>query len=179
MANETSLISILKDAKQHCFEMQRIAETKNAALIAFNGAMIIAASRLYLNNDSLFVGFKIYLGWTILLCLLSIFTSLLSILPRMIHVEMNMSNKQSENLTFFGSIANYNSDKYLTEVKNKYNLTSENPSYELDLSKQAVVNAQIALRKFRFFTTAVVFCITGFLTPIATLLYFSIFSNNK
>lgn len=36
---------ILKDVYQHCLEMQRVAETKNAGLIAFNGAISLASTK--------------------------------------------------------------------------------------------------------------------------------------
>jgi hypothetical protein len=50
---------ILKEVFQHCIDMQKMAETKNAGLIAFNGAITLAVIKL-LSEGSLNCYFHYY-----------------------------------------------------------------------------------------------------------------------
>ena len=63
---------ILKDVYQHCQDMQKMTETKNAGLIALNGAITLASIKL-LSDGIQNCYFQYYLFFVLACSLISIF----------------------------------------------------------------------------------------------------------
>ena len=169
---------ILKEVYQHCLDMQKMAETKNAGLIAFNGAIALATMK-FLTDGNLNCYFQYYLFFVLACSLISIFLNLSAISAQLKHKEQEISNHKSHNLLFFGTAANYSADEYLKQIKSEYGLTENITKYHQDQAKQVVINAQIALRKFKFFNSAFKWTIAGIATPLSVLVYLLFFDNNK
>ena len=171
---------ILKEGYQHCQDMQKIAETKNAGLIAFNSAFMLATIKLLVDGQ-LHSFFHIYCYFVLVCLIISIFLNFSAINAQLKHKEQEISNNKVQNLLFFGTIANFTPEEYLKQLNSEYKLEeSETKSkYNLDLSRQVVINAQIALRKFKLFNIALKWTIAGLATPISILIFLSFFNNNK
>jgi hypothetical protein len=169
---------ILKDVYQHCQEMQKMAETKNAGLIAFNGAITLATIKM-LTDGIHNCYFQYYLFYVLTCSLISIFLSLAALSARLKHKEQEILNHKSQNLLFFGTAANYTPEDFLKELKTEYNLADEITKYNIDQARQVVINAQIALRKFKLFNSAFKWTIAGITTPISVIIYLLFFDNNK
>lgn len=169
---------ILKEVYQHCLDMQKIGETKNAGLIAFNGAISLTTIK-FLTDGVQNCYFKYYLIFVIACTLISIFLNLSALSAQLKHKEQEICNYKSKNLLFFGTVANYTPENYLNQLKIEYNLTEELTKYNIDLSTQIVINAQIALRKLKLFNSAFKWTIAGILTPLSVIIYLKFFENNK
>lgn len=169
---------ILKEVYQHCQDMQKIAETKNAGLIAFNGAVCLASLKLAIDG-----GFNnlisYYLMFVVVCSLISIFLNLSAISSQLKHKELELTNYKSNNLLFFGTVANYSAVDYLKKIKQDYNLSEEITQYHLDLANQIVINSQITVRKFKLFNSAFKWTIAGIATPLSVLIYLIFFNSNK
>jgi hypothetical protein len=169
---------ILKEIYQHCQDMQKIAETKNAGLIAFNGAITLATIKLLIDGIQNCY-FQYYLFFVLFCSLISIFLNLSAISAQLKHKEQEIVNHKSQNLLFFGTAANYTPDQYIKQLRVEYNLTEEITKYNIDLASQVVINAQIALRKFKLFNLAFKWTIAGIATPLSVVVYLIFFDNNK
>ena len=175
---ELKLQDVLKEVYQHCIDMQKIAETKNAGLIAFNGAIVLSAIKLFFDQDIPIV-LHYYLYFILLCSLVSIFLNLLAINAQLKHKELEIQNHSSQNLLFFGAIANNTPDSYLEQIKTNYNIEEKTNRYHNDLAKQVVINAQIALRKFKLFNLACKWTIAGVTALIGLLILKLFYNNNK
>jgi hypothetical protein len=168
----------LKEIFQHSFDMMKLAETKNAGLIAFNGAVIVGMIKLLKDfNDSCILTY--YLVFVILTCCISVFLCLASLVAQLKHKESEVKLTKNDNLLFFGTIAHLTPDELLDKLKSKYNLKSENENYEKDLAKQAVIMSQIAVRKYEFFNSAIAWTFAGIATPLSVLFFKIFYDPNK
>ena len=70
--------------------------------------------------------------------------------------ESKKPNPPGDNLLFFGDIAKYDRDSYLAALQDEYGTKSRSDRTAGDLCSQAIQNANIALRKYRCFTRAMV-----------------------
>jgi hypothetical protein len=169
---------ILKEVYQHCLDMQKIAETKNAGLIAFNGAIILTVMKLLIDGN-LNCYFHYYLFYALTCSLVSTFLNLSAISAQLKHKELDISNYKSQNLLFFGTIANYSPEDYLKQIKVEYKIDEIISKYHLDMARQVIINAQISLRKFKLFNSAFKWTIAGIATPLSVIVYLIFFDNNK
>lgn len=153
-----SLIDFLENVYQKVNYWLSFAEAKNAALIAFNIAMLSFA-----------LNFSEYSMLLVVICsiLLIISTTfcLLSFCPNLKHnVESDSANTTSDtktdnaNLIFWNDIAIFNSTtKYLNAIKSQYHLSSEGEKDDIlinDLANEILVNSQIAMKKYKWFRRA-------------------------
>ena len=77
---------------------------------------------------------------------------------------------------YYKYVATLNESTFLDNLRNDYNLTSQNQQFENDLANQIVVLAKNADRKFTFFNIAIGFTIASLISPIGLLL-FHIYNN--
>ena len=170
---------ILKEVLFHCIDMQRLAETKNAGLLAFNGAIILSVSR-YMLDTNLSVFLRAYFGFITFCCVISIFLNIAAISARIKNKKLEPTLHKSENLLFFAEIANFLPEIYLDRINTEYFENREKITpYYLDLAKQIVINARIALRKFELFNCAFKWSICAITTPIGVLAFLILFSDGK
>ncbi len=170
--------TILKDIYNHCADMQKLADTKNAGLIAFNGAVIIGMTKLatdFWNNKVLFF-FFIYV---LVMCLISLFLCLSALVAQLRHFEKERMSFSSDNPLFFGRVSQMKPKELVDLLKQRYNLTDETGDYECDLARQSIIMSQIALRKFKLFNKAFFWTIAGITTPIGAIAFEAFFNPNN
>lgn len=159
-------------------EMVKYAEAKNAGLIAFNAAIIIGMSSLL--ND--FKCQPIVLGSIIFIIsfnLLSAYVALLALVAQTKHKEIKVDLVQSDNLLFFGTVAQFSPDDLLRHIESRYQFSLTSSTMEHDLAKQSVIVSQIAVRKFKKFNIALALTFAGILTPASVVIYLIFFNPNK
>lgn len=159
-------------------DMQKLAETKNAGLLAFNGAVIFTVIKLLMDNNLLDY-LHYYLYFTLLCALISIALNFFSLSAQLKHKQLELSNHKSENLLFFGAIANHEPSMYLNLLSSNYKIELTDDQYTKDMASQIVINSQIALRKFKLFNFAFKWTIAGIATPLSLLFYYLFWDNNK
>lgn len=138
----------LKAVFENVCHWLEFAEAKNAALIAFNIAVVAAI--MTLNSISTISALLI------LLCLSSVFVSILSFLPNVNLPDISRS-PHSNNLLYYSDIAQYSPEKYLADFATKYYQIEIQLSKNLlldDYASEIVANSRIAVKKYRCFTIA-------------------------
>ena len=129
------------------------AEAKNAALLAFNIALLALYYNLYSIN-------KLF---TIALMIISIISSVISLMsfrPNLNNLEEKKGYISNNiNLLFYGDIANINnSNEYISLVHKIYfpNNQIEDLSSNInsDYAKEIIMNSKIAQRKYKLFKQA-------------------------
>lgn len=146
------------------------AEAKNAALIAFNIALITAIT----SSDML----KAIPPLTILIIVGLIASTLCAIWsfnPINTRLDRSALKGVNANLLHFAYIASLEPDEYLLRLYSTYwgvsNIGSDAlPQIEKDYSNQIVENARIALRKQKCFTTGLYIVISMLLCLIALVI---------
>ena len=131
------------------------AEAKNAAIIAFNIAVISALSEFYPTRVLVF---------TILIIsfLTSTITSLYSFLPNTISRPQNtISNATQNNLLFWGDIAKMpNTEEYIQATVQRYFSSLNGTDFERkkieDLASEILINSRITSKKYALFRFALV-----------------------
>lgn len=163
-------------------EWLRFGEAKNAALIAFNGALSLGLFDKVLDQASM----NIYLNWYIwcIICfsLSSLIIGIISFLPAT-RIKFHLSSQQTskvDNLLFFGHISKYESQEYLKVFAKKIgNNSYQINEFDSDISNQLITNSKIALKKFNFFKVSVWVCLIGLLTPVGALVLHFLIDSEK
>src|SRR5215510_16044205 len=108
-------IDYLEKQYAHVFDMVKFAETKNAVLIAFNGAIIFGLAKLANDISSIYLYY--FLLFTVAMCSISIFISLSALVAKIRHSTNNSSLKGSENLLFFATLAHLTHDQLIKKLR--------------------------------------------------------------
>lgn len=136
----------------------KFAETKNAALLTFASASIVA-SVSNLNNAALAEKWRIAFTLALPLFILAALIALYSFLPKTLLNRFHKDPDQSKALLYFGDAATFAPAAYKQRVWERY-LPPENESatqnYLDDLAIQIAVNSQITKRKLTIFNTGAV-----------------------
>lgn len=166
---------ILNDVYQHCLEMQKLAERKNAGIIAFN--IIVSLTAIYLLKGELNIYLHYYVAFVLICSLISIFLGFSAISAQLRRNENGIHDHVNQNLLFFGTAAKYSPDEYLKQLQFTYGINDPITKFHLDRARQIVVVAQIALRKFRLFNAAFMWTIAAVATPFSVIAYLLMFDN--
>ena len=170
-------IDYLEKQYNHAFDMVKFGETKNTALIAFNGAIILGMTKLLseAQNDWLFY----FLWYVIIMCGISIFICFSSLIAKIKHVPNDISLSRNDNLLYFATLAHMDHEELINKIKNQYDCESSNANHEKDLARQVIITSQIAARKFTLFNIAIGFTFAGLLTPLSLLIYKAFLDHNR
>lgn len=145
------------------------AEAKNAALIAFNIAIIAFLADFQ-------KAYPLLSTIAMLFFIISCMICLYSFLPQTPNRPQKFKNaKDPDNLVFWKDIAYVeNEDKYIEFVTARYfpsiTLKEYNNKLCIDLASEIVINSRIALTKYNCFTTALRIDFLAFLLSIALLI---------
>lgn len=152
--NKKTSLEILENTFANINNWLNFAEAKNAALIAFNIAVIAAvlSSEDILNKNIIF-----YMVNCILI--LSSILAMISFKPDMGNDRKVMQvNNDSDNLLLFSHIAKYTKEKYLIEMYQKYlnvrKCEEDLTKIELDYADEITYNAKITVNKYKWFKRA-------------------------
>lgn len=130
------------------------AETKNAAIIAFNIACLSSIWDMKDVNEVKVLVYFICIGMV-----LSTIMALISFFPKMGKKNENKSiHSGSDNLIFYKDIAKYSKEEYIKAVFKQYMqidiLDSEIQKIEMDFSEEITYNAFITITKYKWFNNA-------------------------
>ena len=159
-------------------ELIKFAETKNAALIAFNGAVILGVLKLISDFKSAH-WLIIYLFFVLAMNVISAFIMIVALAPQMISQVQTSSAGKGTNLLYFGSIAKLSPEDYVDRLNKVYGFTSDNAAYERDLARELIIVCQIAVRKFKLFKLAMAWTFAGITTPLGILVYLFFFEPSR
>jgi hypothetical protein len=155
------------------FDLVRFAETKNAALLTFASAWILAMLNLLSSDRTLPPGLASALLGALPLFALAAFVCVISFLPKIDISRRDPAARQHKNLLFFLDIAALPLPAYEAAARARYwpepgNAASE--AYLSDLAREVAVNARIVARKFRLFNLGarIVCCAIAVLLAPAT-----------
>jgi hypothetical protein len=149
------------------------AETKLGVLIAFNSALIFGLLSIFSDQTSLI---KWGIIVTVILNAFSLFFSFSGIYSKTKNKHSSSDNSETKNYFYYKYVATLNESTFLDNLRNDYNLKSQNQQFENDLANQIVVLAKNADKKFTFFNIAIGFTIASLISPIGLLL-FHIYNN--
>lgn len=170
----------MQDELRYIFEnvnnWLKFAEAKNAAVVAFNGAITMGALSLLKGYSP---PLPIWYLWIVVVSVaLSTICALLSFYPQTeIRWWWKTGTPSSEdNLYFYGHISKYSSEHYLQTLFaalpngiEKNNTVGCSPQafsrIEMNIAEQIVINAEIASRKYAFFKVALWFLMSALLLP--------------
>lgn len=132
----------------------KFAETKNAALLTFSSAWILATLNILSSNKPLPTGYPLALAVAIPLFLTAALISITSFAPRIKLSLFDKSQGRAKNLLFFGDIADLGIAAFKEQANTRYFPGADQSTtddYLHDLMAQVAVNSDIANRKFRLF----------------------------
>lgn len=132
----------------------KFAETKNAALLTFSSAWILASLNIISSDKPLPSGYPLALAVAIPLFLLAALISIASFSPRIKLSLFERTPDRTKNLLFFGDISDLGIAAFKDQAKSRYMPAtgqSATDDYLGDLMTQVAVNSDIAYRKFRLF----------------------------
>jgi hypothetical protein len=113
------------------------------------------------------------------MCLISLFLCLAALVAQLRHHEIERMSFTSENPLFFGKVSQMKPSELVDLLKQRYKLAEETGDYECDLARQAIIMAQIALRKFKLFNKAFFWTIAGVTTPLGAIAFEVFFNPNN
>lgn len=157
---------------------QKFAEAKNGALLALDGALVLAVLQLLNTVERMDQRLHVYLLSVVAFAAISGLIALVSFVPqtRTPQVRTIEVPDASDTLVFFGDVQKYSVDDYLSALWGAANESEERPATPLErmYAQQVIVNARITARKFTYFKYAVWIVIAGLITPFVALLTYSI-----
>lgn len=152
-------------------EWLRFAETKIAAIFAFNAAFIFGLISFFEKNKNTEILSQIVEYGMVASSIISISMCILGTQP-ITTERIEKPSEQGGSLTFYGSIANYTAENYIKKLYKATNKNCTYDEYEKNLAEQLITNSHIALRKFYYIKKSI-----HYLTASLTLfiLYFFVF----
>jgi hypothetical protein len=155
-------------------EWLKFAEAKNAMLIAFNGASIYGiAKALELDVIKNTKFFFIYACIIIVILIFSTVICLLSFVPK---VKIISSGYYSESTTpnslFFEHLKTRTEKQIIQDICETQ--SDDFNGFEKDIASQIKQNSEIASKKLSYFTVAIWFTVSAYVTLIVALLFWFI-----
>ena len=179
MEEQDTMREHLEKAFSNVNEWLKFAEQKNAALIAFNSAVVFGLLSLSLPPNVVLRGY-VYLA--VALLAIAVILALASFIPRtrIPWVMPRSRNDEDDNLLFFGHAANYTPERYLAALAKALGETPE-PCGRIEkmYAEQIVMNSKIALYKYSCFTAGIWLTLSAFLTPIPAAIHFIVAAARK
>jgi hypothetical protein len=145
---------ILSSTLSRVLELLKFAEAKNAALLTFASAWMVATINLLSTDRALPEGLPTALKVAFILFILAALVAMWSFLPKLKVDVFHRDPLQHKNLLYFGDIATFDTGVYRTRVRERYMPCDGPPtaeSYLDDLAIQVAVNSKIVSRKFAIF----------------------------
>ncbi|WP_089175476.1 Pycsar system effector family protein [Bosea sp. AS-1] len=135
-------------------EFLKFAEAKNAALLTFASAWILASINLLNGTNLLPSNWKWAIAAALPLFVSGALVGIVSFLPKTLLSGFHHDPEQDKSLLYFGDAATFAPAAYKERIRTRYfppDDQSATQSYLDDLSVQIAVNSKITRRKLRFF----------------------------
>lgn len=150
----------------------KFAEAKNAALLAFCSAWIVASVNLLTGKNELPFGYNLAFTCALPFFIFAALVCVASALPRTLG-HFDKSKDRAKNLLFWGDVASFDVTAYGSQLVEQYMPQAGHivtQVYLADLANQAAANASTAARKFKMFNIAALFLMIAvgilFLPPL-------------
>lgn len=153
---ETAFEKVLSASLSRTVDFVKMAEAKNAALLAFASAWIVAIMNLLTGKSPLPLHYDLALRIAMPFFAIAALTAIYSFLPRMLK-HFHQEESGAKNLLFFGDVATFKVAELRERMAERYSPPSAHACSQAfldDLCVQISVNAKIAVRKFRMFNIA-------------------------
>jgi hypothetical protein len=165
-----------KDDQQEAFERMlsanlarvldfvKFAEGKNAALLAFCSAWIVASVNLLTGQNALPPEYRSAFAVALALFSIAALMCVTSFLPRISLERFHKRSHGAKSLLFFGDLATLETATVKERLLERYMPQcgqSATHNYLEDLSVQIAVNSRIAKRKFRMFSMSAFFVLVA------------------
>jgi hypothetical protein len=150
---EKAFDAVLTACLARTVDFVKMAEAKNAALLAFASAWIVAIVNLLSGKNALPLNYGTALIAALPLFAITAILCIASFLPRMLR-HFHRPQDNSKNLLFFGDVSSFEVAVFRERISERYMPAeghSFTTSYLDDLCVQISVNSKIAVRKFKFF----------------------------
>lgn len=132
----------------------KFAEAKNAALLTFASAWVIAGVNALYGSAQLPPDWRNAFACALPLFTLAAAIAITSFLPKTLLTQFHQDPEQQKALLYFGDAASFSPAAYKERVRTRYYPPSDESAtqnYLDDLSVQIAVNSKITRRKLRFF----------------------------
>jgi len=149
---EAQLEACLRDTLTRTTDWVKFAETKNAALLTFASAWLLALGNMALGPNDIPDDTRSAIAWAAPFVFLGATLAIISILPRL---RLKKSIKAGSNPLFYDQIHVTTGAALLSEMQTRYAVSAGqrfSVQYLEDLAEQLTKNSHIASRKFRLFT---------------------------
>jgi hypothetical protein len=170
-----TLDEALSGTLSRTIDFLKFAETKNAALLTFESAWLLALANLLTSDRIPYPAPRVAIAASLLLFALAALVALWSFLPKLRLDNFHRDPERQKSLLYFGDIAEFEATTYAKRFSERYGndptqVVSEN--YLHDLAVQVSVNSALTLRKFNIFNVgaALVMIALIILTVTAALL---------
>lgn len=169
---KNAMLEFLIDQYKKVIDWVKYAETKNAALVALNGAFLFGVLNIIISEKLQNYWANIYAYLLIILFLTSLVISLISFIPRLNApwLKINEQKGDNDNIIYFGHIAKYTPSQYLRLIDEKLDLSDYSTSEASIYSNQIVINSQVTLIKLKQFEIAAWFFLAALISPIGVLI---------
>lgn len=150
---EDAYEKLLSATLARTIDFVKFAEAKNAALLTFSSAWIIASVNILFNATAP-AEWKYVAGFVIVVFGVSALTALSSFIPKLLPEKYYRDPEQKKSLLYFGHISDFSSQAYKIRAQERYFPPEEHTvtqNYIDDLAVQIHVNSCIATAKFNRF----------------------------
>ncbi|HDW8003326.1 hypothetical protein ACFTSE_27260 [Bacillus cereus] len=161
-------MDVIKSIYEDVREWLKFAETKNAALLTFNGVVVFGVLDKIIDKISEpVIKTALIIGCSIIM--ISIVVNLISFSPLLNRIREAQSNVLNSsigyhNLMFYGVIKDFSPQAYLDAINTKYDIPVDQKN--LDFAIQVVTLSQITYSKLLFFNLGLCLTFIGFLIPL-------------
>ena len=166
-----ALEKVLPGTLSRTVDFLKFAETKNAALLTFASAWLLALANVLASDRVLPPAVRVSVAVSLLFFALAALVALYSFLPK---VKLNVFHRdpdREKNLLYFGDVAKFEATAYIQRFRQRYAADTEqaiSDHYLDDLTIQVSANSQITARKFAIFNWAAGFVMVALLGLTAT-----------
>lgn len=172
-----ALEKALPSTLSRTIDFLKFAETKNAALLTFASAWLLALVNLLASDRALSHSIRISFAVSLLFFALAALVALCSFLPKVKLNAFDRDPDRERSLLYFGDVAEYEAATYVQRFRQRYAADPKqtvSDEYLDDLAIQVFANSKITLRKFTIFNWGVglvMFALLGMTAGGAVLAY--------
>ena len=145
---------LLSASLSRTVDFLKFAETKNAALLTFSSAWILASVNILASGKQLPAGYDWALSVAVPLFVVAALIAIVAFAPRLRLSLFDKTPDRPKNLLYFGDVSTMSLAEFKEQARTRYMPAPERSAtddYLDDLMTQVAVNSQIADRKFRLF----------------------------
>lgn len=148
---QTQVESCLRDTLTRTSDWVKFGEAKNAALLTFASAWLLALGNLALGANPVSDASRVAINWAAPFVFIGAVIAIIAILPQ---IKLRKSEKNGKNPLFYDQVHAKTGATLLAEIQIRYAINGDEKfasAYLEDLAEQLAANSRIASRKFRLF----------------------------